>query len=498
MPRLRQPVLSRKVICFILRLLHRLLASRSLGQGFSVTNTNARAGGGFDNLRGVERRRTVRSSLVEEPPSLCLADEADSIWSTEDFYTVHDANQDLRKENEALVTRIRELDITVTEQAHGVQRFKDRCHSSDVDCAAAMRYVAQERERMKDGLTVYNAELAKLRQYLEEHDRVTATVKARRGTDTSVFAPAFTVMSRAANSSKLTATAERFLEPGFTAVGAQKAWCQMLNVSLLESAPKDHMSPLNFAFLALIYNVHSVRRPWRVLFDRMPDEPLTFEFGKLVQGGNKKIDLCVALWERRHWLKVSALDNAIRKFKEGSDPLDPFTHVILGLWHDINRMRNNRADLLQVLLESSYLQYSTEVLEWAAATKDWFREMRAVISGIVVNLSLAGADLVAPWINKVSAATGVTKSSPAEAAKKSSVGAENAPPGPAETAKALDEDSFSFAPVETATSKPDSAVTESSATPFGVEVPAHDAEEPPSDIVLAPYEMLVQIATSER
>ncbi|OWY98613.1 hypothetical protein PHMEG_00030579 [Phytophthora megakarya] len=102
---------------------------------------------------------------------LRTAAEADSVRSTEDFYTIHDANQDLRTENEELVARIRELDITVAEQAHGVQRLKDRCRSSDADCAAAMRYVAQERERMKAGLAVYNAELTKVRQYLEEHDR---------------------------------------------------------------------------------------------------------------------------------------------------------------------------------------------------------------------------------------------------------------------------------------------------------------------------------------
>ncbi|OWY97377.1 hypothetical protein PHMEG_00032107 [Phytophthora megakarya] len=102
---------------------------------------------------------------------LRTAAETDSVRSTEDFYTMHDANQDLRTENEELVARIRELDITVAEQAHGVQRLNDRCRSSDADCAAAMRYVAQERERMKAGLAVYNTELAKLRQYFEEHDR---------------------------------------------------------------------------------------------------------------------------------------------------------------------------------------------------------------------------------------------------------------------------------------------------------------------------------------
>ncbi|OWZ15530.1 hypothetical protein PHMEG_00010807 [Phytophthora megakarya] len=99
---------------------------------------------------------------------LRTAAEADSVRSTKDFYTFHDANEDLRTENVELVACIRELGITVAEQAHGVQRLKHRCRSSDADCAAAIRYVTQERERMKAGLTVYNA---KLRQYLEEHDR---------------------------------------------------------------------------------------------------------------------------------------------------------------------------------------------------------------------------------------------------------------------------------------------------------------------------------------
>ncbi|OWY96868.1 hypothetical protein PHMEG_00032753 [Phytophthora megakarya] len=269
----------------------------------------------------------------------------------------------------------------------------------------------------------------------------------------------------------------------------------------------------------------------------MPNEPLTFSLGKFVKGvrisirasglgglarmwrwfsghccdDNEKIDLYVALWERRHWLQVSSMDNAIHAFRETSDPLDPFTRVVLELWADLNRTRNSRADLLrqpfdrlwewcsktsggtgtlptEVLLEPSYLQYSMEVLEWAPAIEDWSRELRgldpeqpwrnfwidvpaehpynttyalcnseapvfvpssmarqAVISGIVVDQSLADADLVAPWIAEVS-----------------------------DAAETLNEGSFSFAPVEPAT-----------------------PDEPTSDIVLAPFEMLVQIATSE-
>ncbi|OWZ06830.1 LOW QUALITY PROTEIN: hypothetical protein PHMEG_00020865 [Phytophthora megakarya] len=202
---------------------------------------------------------------------------------------------------------------------------------------------------------------------------ITATVTVRRGTDTSTFIPTVAAISRATNSRKLPANAERFLKPGFTAVGAQKAWCKMLNVRLSAPAPKEHSPPLDFAFLALMHNVRSSRHPWRVLFDRMPSEPLTFSLGKCVKGvrisirasglgglvrmwrrlsghwyeDNKKVDLCVALWERRHWLQVSSMDNAIQVFRKASDPCDPFTQVILSLWADVNRTRNNRADLLR-------------------------------------------------------------------------------------------------------------------------------------------------------
>ncbi|OWZ18624.1 hypothetical protein PHMEG_0007258 [Phytophthora megakarya] len=115
-----------------------------------------------DELSRLQTRCEDAERDLANEVQLRTAAEPDSVRSTEDFYTIHDANQDLRTENEELVARIRELDITVAEQVHGVHRLKDRCRSSDADCAAVMRFVAQERERMKAGLKVYNAELAKL------------------------------------------------------------------------------------------------------------------------------------------------------------------------------------------------------------------------------------------------------------------------------------------------------------------------------------------------
>ncbi|OWY92586.1 hypothetical protein PHMEG_00038354 [Phytophthora megakarya] len=258
------------------------------------------------------------------------------------------------------------------------------------------------------------------------------------------------------------------------------------------------------------------------------------------------------------------MDNAIQAFRKASDPRDPFTRVILSLWADLNRTRNNRADLLrqqfdrlwdccsksnggagnlptEVLLEPSYLQYSLEVLEWAPNTGDWSRELRvldaeqpwrncwidapaehpynttyapcnseapvfvpasmtrqAVVSSIAVDQSLADADLVAPWINQSSVVSEIAGGAPTEVVDEGSADVEITPAAPAEAAEALDEDPFSFAPAETATSEPGGAATKSSSTSTGPVTPAQDVEDPPSDIVLAPFEILVQIATSER
>ncbi|OWZ13823.1 hypothetical protein PHMEG_00012784 [Phytophthora megakarya] len=234
------------------------------------------------------------------------------------------------------------------------------------------------------------------------------------------------------------------------------------------------------------------------------------------------------------------MDNAIHAFRETSDPLDPFTRVVIDLWQ-FDRLWEWCAKTSGGT-GTLPTEYSMEVLKWApATTEDWSRELRvlgaeqpwrncwidapaelpynttyapcnpeapvfvpssmtrqAFISGIVGDQSLADADLVAPWIDEASAVTRTAENSSTGADEEGSVGAGNAAPIPVETADALNEDSFSFAPVEPATSGLGAVVTENSTIHIGVEAPAHHAEEPPSDIVLAPFEMLVQIATSKR
>ncbi|OWY95407.1 LOW QUALITY PROTEIN: hypothetical protein PHMEG_00034594 [Phytophthora megakarya] len=360
----------------------------------------------------------------------------------------------------------------------------------------------------------------------------------------------------------------------------------MLNVSLSAPASKEHSPPLDFAFLALMHNVKSSRHPWRVLFNRMPNQPLAFSLGKFVKGvrisirpsalgglvrmwrrfsghcyeDNEKNGLCVALWERRHWLQVSSMDNAIHAFRETSDLLDPFTRVVLDLWADLIgrgttvRISSESSSIdcgsctsggtgtlpTEVLLEPSYLQYSMEVLEWAPAIEDWSRELRVldaeqpwrncwidapaehsyntmyapcnpealvfVPSSMTRQAVISGIVVASLWRTLISWLHGSMKSLPSPRRPKIRL------PGllrrarlvlgllrpPVEAAEALNEDSFSFAPVEPATSGPGAVVTKSSTAPTDVEASAHGAEDPPSNLVLAPFEMLDQIATSER
>ncbi|OWZ11958.1 hypothetical protein PHMEG_00014950 [Phytophthora megakarya] len=163
--------------------------------------------------------------------------ETDSVRSTENFYTIHDANQDLRTENEELVTRIRELDISVAEQAHGVQRLKDRYRSSDADCAAATGYASQDRECMKAGFTVYNAELAKLKQYLEKHDRGKVAVLGEARSREALLAENASL--RRANSALRQNSAENGLNTGTLILSTAGFSASGLNWELLGLGP-DH------------------------------------------------------------------------------------------------------------------------------------------------------------------------------------------------------------------------------------------------------------------
>ncbi|OWZ14266.1 hypothetical protein PHMEG_00012290 [Phytophthora megakarya] len=239
---------------------------------------------------------------------------------------------------------------------------------------------------------------------------ITATVSSKCGTNSTAFALSVAKASLALNSRKFLVNAERFLEPGFIAPGAQKTWCKVQNSSLSEPAPKTYACPLDLAFLALLYNVESANHPWVAVHKRIPVETQIFSLGNFVPGtkisiravglgrlvrmwrqlsghcSEENADISLALWERRHWLQQSAMENAILAFRKACEPQDPFLFFL-------NRTRNLRADRLCLQIarlwdwctdddghpghptvEPSHLQ----VLDWAPQTLDWSRELRVL------------------------------------------------------------------------------------------------------------------------
>ncbi|POM65728.1 Hypothetical protein PHPALM_18517 [Phytophthora palmivora] len=173
------------------------------------------------------------------------------------------------------------------------------------------------------------------------HAVVMATLSTAPGPDSVTFTPIGSSLQLPHGSKKLAALAGPFLEPGFTAPGAQEAWCQIQNRSLSEPLPKDGVSPVSAASLSAIMDWESPSHPWQQLRRRLPAQPCLFDssgfppgtkisiretgLGRTVkmwrqfQGTStdrtEKADLGLALWERRHWIQVSAVENYLRRLE---------------------------------------------------------------------------------------------------------------------------------------------------------------------------------------
>ncbi|POM70382.1 Hypothetical protein PHPALM_13190 [Phytophthora palmivora] len=158
--------------------------------------------------------------------------------------------------------------------------------------------------------------------------------------------------------------------------------------------------------------------PWQQLRRRLHDASLTpadFHRGRRSPferlgsdaptrcGGSSKVpekaDLGLALWERRHWIQVSAVENYLRRLEREHGRKDPLVVALVAQWKAYNKARNLRADRLrqqmvyrvwewsierdskprenpaELLLEPSYLQYPFEVLDWAPSTDNWVQEL---------------------------------------------------------------------------------------------------------------------------
>ncbi|POM57992.1 Hypothetical protein PHPALM_37421 [Phytophthora palmivora] len=212
--------------------------------------------------------------------------------------------------------------------------------------------------------------------------------------DNSVtFTPIGSSLQLPLGSKKLAALSGPFLEPGFTAPGAQEAWCQIQNRSLSEPLPKDGVSPVSAASLSALIDWKNSGHPWQQLRRRLPEQPCLFDssgfppgtkisiretgLGRTVKlwrqfqgistNKSEKADLGLALWERRHWIQVSAVENYLRRLEREHGRKDPLVVALVAKWKAYNKARNLRADPL--------LLYPFEVLDWAPTTDNWIQEL---------------------------------------------------------------------------------------------------------------------------
>ncbi|OWZ15478.1 hypothetical protein PHMEG_00010860 [Phytophthora megakarya] len=256
----------------------------------------------------------------------------------------------------------------------------------------------------------------------------------------------------------------------------------------------------------------------------------------------EKADVSLALWERRHWLQQSSLENAILAFRKACDPRD--TIPLLRSRALIVRLRDWCTDddgppehPTVILLAHSCLQYSIEALDWAPQTLDWSRELRvldakqpwrncwvdapdehlyntlfapcnteiplfvptartrkAITAQVVVDPSLPEADTQTQWVQDDPGLSEAGPEEPVDSGDTAAEASENMlgeESKSEETCEALNEDSFSFSR-GSATSTAGSLVV--SPSPAKITSPT---EDPSEEIVLAPFDMSVHAATRQ-
>ncbi|KAE9172073.1 hypothetical protein PF005_g26876 [Phytophthora fragariae] len=255
---------------------------------------------------------------------------------------------------------------------------------------------------------------------------VTATLSAAPGTVQTGFTPAVTSVSDVAEGyRKVSELGNLFLLPGFTAPGAQACWCLLQNLSVSDIPAEDPVSPCSEAGIAAFSDWANPLHPWQLVRVKFPAEPCTFGVGEFTDGvmisvratgqallvrlwrqfqgtstdATEKVDLGFALWERRHWVKVSAIEAFFDDLAARHGRRHPLFLRLRQLWREYSRGRNLRADRLrqqmvkrlwtgcieydresrqfhtETLLEPTFLQYSFEVLEWVPRTAVWVTEV---------------------------------------------------------------------------------------------------------------------------
>ncbi|KAE9332293.1 hypothetical protein PR003_g14588 [Phytophthora rubi] len=255
---------------------------------------------------------------------------------------------------------------------------------------------------------------------------VTATLSAASDTVQTGFTPAVTSVSDVEEGSrKVSELGNLYFLPGFIAPGAQECWCLLQNLSVPDIPADDPVSPCSEAGMAAFANWTNPLHPWQLVRVKFPAEPCTFGVGEFTDGvtisvraagqallvrlwrqfqgtstdATEKAHLGFALWERRHWVKASAIEAYFDDLAARHGRRNPLLLKLRQLWQAYSRGRNLRADRLRqqmvkrmwtgcieynreprqfhtdTLLEPSYLQYSFEVLEWTPRTSDWVAEV---------------------------------------------------------------------------------------------------------------------------
>uniref|UniRef100_H3H5P2 Uncharacterized protein n=1 Tax=Phytophthora ramorum TaxID=164328 RepID=H3H5P2_PHYRM len=242
------------------------------------------------------------------------------------------------------------------------------------------------------------------------HTEVTATLSTAPGTDPNSFAPAVPTVPGSVDSQRLSMLANPFLTPGFTAPGAQTAWCQIQNQSVTPPIAKGVESPCSVAGIRALADWTDPAHPWQQVRQRMPEVPCLFGLDQNPPGSKisirasglartvkmwrqfqgvstdraEKADLGLALWERRHWVQVAAVETFLRSEAQRLGVTDPSVVALRAAWTEYNKARNLRADrirqqmlyrcwewciertgkpresITEFLLEPTYLQYSFE------------------------------------------------------------------------------------------------------------------------------------------
>ncbi|KAE9002800.1 hypothetical protein PR001_g18147 [Phytophthora rubi] len=256
--------------------------------------------------------------------------------------------------------------------------------------------------------------------------RVGCTIDRGPGTVQTEFTPAVTSVSDVAEGSrKVSELGNMFLLLGFTAPGAQECWCLLQNISVPDVPAEDPVSPSSEDGIAAFSDWANPLHPCQLVRVKFPAGPCTFGVGEFTDGvtisvratgqallvrlwrqfqgtstdATEKADLGFALWERCHWVKVSAIEAYFDDLAARHGRRHPLLLKLRQSWQAYSRGRNLRADRLrqqmvkrlwngcteydreprqfhtETLLEPTFLQYSFEVLEWVPRTSDWVTEV---------------------------------------------------------------------------------------------------------------------------